>query len=413
MRIRTSVDWPRHALPATENRNAMRPPGTNTPLVSRRECLQRLLVPAAAAALGVTACAKGRLPYVVDRTNGRGRTRRFVPVAAEAGRVIRSSVGLRPYRPSGFRLESENLEGKQLVHLYGHGGAGMTLSWGTANMAVDMVSGRGTPAAAAVIGAGVVGLCTATLLQRQGFTVTMYTASMTPHTTSNASAATFFPSHVIDRDKVTAEFTGRFETALRTSYHAYQRLVGPRYGVRWLDSYSLGGGQTSSVEPDVESRIQNKVVGASLVQLERGMHPFSAPRVLMGRDLVIEPSIYLRALMDDFRSAGGSVVVTRFESLRDIAQLHERVAFNCTGLGARTLVGDSEMKPARGQLVVLPPQPDVDYTLYHGPFYYMVPRQDGIILGGTFDLGNESSVPDPKTEADLVQAHARVFDAMR
>ena len=133
----------------------------------------------------------------------------------------------------------------------------------------------------------------------------------------------------------------------------------------------------------------------------------------MGRDLVIEPPIYLRALMDDFRAAAGTVVVRQFASLRDVAQLHERVVFNCTGLGARTLVGDSEMKAARGQLVVLPPQPDVDYTLYHGPFYYMVPRQDGIILGGTFDLGNESSAPDPTTQAELLQAHARVFDAMR
>ncbi|MEP7347476.1 MAG: FAD-dependent oxidoreductase, partial [Gemmatimonadaceae bacterium] len=359
--------------------------------VTRRECLQRLIVPAAAAAFGLSACAKGAPPYLVERTVGRGRTRRFVPVAVEPGRVIRSSVGLRPYRPSGFRLESENLQGKQLVHLYGHGGGGMTLSWGTANMAVTMLTGQGAGAAAAVIGAGVVGLSTGILLQRQGFAVTIYTASMPPHTTSNASAATFFPSHVIDRDKVTPEFTGRLETALRTSYHAYQRLVGPRYGVRWLDSYSLGSGQAPSGEPEVESRLQEKVVATPNARLERGTHPFDAPSVSMGRDLVIEPFIYLRALLDDFRMAGGTIVVQHFASLRDLAQLRERVVFNCTGLGSRTLVGDTELKPASGQLAVLPPQPDVDYTLYHGPFYYMVPRQDGIILGGTFDLGNESS----------------------
>ena len=235
-----------------------------TQLVTRRECLQRLIVPAAAAALGLTACERRPRPYVVERTSGRGRTRRFVPVAAEPGRVIRSSVGLRPYRPSGFRLESENFQGKQLVHLYGHGGGGMTLSWGTANMAVAMLTGQSAGTAAAVIGAGVVGLSTATLLQRQGFAVTIYAASMTPHTTSNASAATFFPSHVIDRDKVTPEFTGRLETALRTSYHAYQRLVGPRYGVRWYDSFFLGSGQGSSGEPDVENRTQDKVVAPPL-----------------------------------------------------------------------------------------------------------------------------------------------------
>jgi glycine/D-amino acid oxidase-like deaminating enzyme len=96
-----------------------------------------------------------------------------------------------------------------------------------------------------------------------------------------------------------------------------------------------------------------------------------------------------------------------------LAQLTEPVVFNCTGLGARQLCGDTELKPASGQLVVLPPQPDVDYSLYHGDFYYMVPREDGIILGGTFDLSNESTAPSPTVQAALIQAHARIFDAMR
>jgi glycine/D-amino acid oxidase-like deaminating enzyme len=384
----------------------------NAPLVSRRECLQRLIVPAAAA-LGLDACSRSNPPYVVERTAGQGRTRRFVPVAAEPGRVVRSAVGLRPYRPSGFRLQSELLDGKQLVHLYGHGGGGMTLSWGSANLAVDMLGGQGARGPAAVIGAGVIGLSTAILLQRQGFAVTIYAAALTPHTTSNASAATFYPSHVIDRDKVTPEFAGRLETALRTSFHAYQRLVGPRYGVRWLDSYALRQGTGTRGEPAIEDQMQAKIVGETSVQLERGAHPFGDATVSLGRDLVIEPAIYLRALMDDYRMADGAVSVRHFESLRDVAELREKVVFNCTGLGARTLVGDAELTPASGQLVVLPPQPDVDYTLYHGAFYYMVPRQDGIILGGTFNLGSESTTPDKKVQDELVEAHARVFGAMR
>jgi glycine/D-amino acid oxidase-like deaminating enzyme len=200
---------------------------------------------------------------------------------------------------------------------------------------------------------------------------------------------------------------------LRTSFHAYQRLVGSRYGVRWLDSYALRQGTGAGGEPAIEDQMQAKVVGGTSVQLERGTHPFGDATVSLGRDLVIEPAIYLRALMDDFRMAGGSVAVRHFDSLRDVAQLREKVVFNCTGLGARTLIGDTELSPASGQLVVLPPQPDVDYTLYHGAFYYMVPRQDGIILGGTFNLGSESTTPDKKVEEELVQAHARVFGAMR
>ena len=50
--------------------------------------------------------------------------------------VIRSIVGLRPFRPSGFRIESERFDDKVVVHNYGHGGGGITLSWGSSALAV-------------------------------------------------------------------------------------------------------------------------------------------------------------------------------------------------------------------------------------------------------------------------------------
>ena len=46
-------------------------------------------------------------------------------------RVIRTVAGLRPYRAAGFVVRAEALGDKTLVHNYGHGGAGITLSWGT------------------------------------------------------------------------------------------------------------------------------------------------------------------------------------------------------------------------------------------------------------------------------------------
>jgi D-amino-acid oxidase len=50
----------------------------------------------------------------------------------EGARVVAHRVGLRPVRPT-VRLEAARLPGGQtLVHNYGHGGAGVTLSWGCA-----------------------------------------------------------------------------------------------------------------------------------------------------------------------------------------------------------------------------------------------------------------------------------------
>ncbi len=61
------------------------------------------------------------------------RARRLVP-ALESAEVLRHRVGLRPARPS-VRVERVG----SVVHCYGHGGAGVTLSWGTADEVVELV----------------------------------------------------------------------------------------------------------------------------------------------------------------------------------------------------------------------------------------------------------------------------------
>ena len=50
-------------------------------------------------------------------------------------RIIKKVAGLRPFRRSGFVVRAESLGDKTVIHNYGHGGCGVTLSWGTANMA--------------------------------------------------------------------------------------------------------------------------------------------------------------------------------------------------------------------------------------------------------------------------------------
>ena len=94
------------------------------------------------------------------------------PVNVDPSRVIRTVAGLRPYRPTGFRVAREPLGDKALVHNYGHGGSGITFSWGTARLATDLgLPGHRGPVA--VIGAGVIGLTTARLVQQAGFPVTI------------------------------------------------------------------------------------------------------------------------------------------------------------------------------------------------------------------------------------------------
>src|SRR5215831_10444626 len=120
-------------------------------------------------------------------------------IDASWDRVIRTTVGLRPHRDAGFVLRPDKLDAKMLIHNYGHGGSGMSLSWGTGLMAAELALMQESRRAA-VIGCGVVGLTSARQLQRRGFDVTIYAMAVPPDTTSNMSLAGFTPTSGLIED---------------------------------------------------------------------------------------------------------------------------------------------------------------------------------------------------------------------
>ena len=55
--------------------------------------------------------------------------------------VLTERVGLRPFRKSGVRLERDQFsDGRTVIHNYGHGGAGFTLSWGCARDVLNLAT---------------------------------------------------------------------------------------------------------------------------------------------------------------------------------------------------------------------------------------------------------------------------------
>jgi D-amino-acid oxidase len=73
-----------------------------------------------------------------NRVADSATTRRIVAECSRALKigkpnVLAERVGLRPYRKSGVRVERACLsDGRAVIHNYGHGGSGFTLSWGCA-----------------------------------------------------------------------------------------------------------------------------------------------------------------------------------------------------------------------------------------------------------------------------------------
>jgi glycine/D-amino acid oxidase-like deaminating enzyme len=334
--------------------------------------------------------------------------RRLARVLVSPQRVVRTVVGLRPFRRSGFRVEAEPLGDTLLVHNYGHGGCGVTLSWGTARLAIDRIaeSGRGGPVA--VIGCGAVGLATARLLQTRGSEVTIHAGALPPETTSNVAGALWYPHLIVDQARRTAAFDAQFESAARFSHGYFQGLVGEDYGVCWRQQYFLS---SAPVADSWDVAMLRDLFPESRA-LRPGEHPFGVPHVAVDRMLFIEPTVYLEALLRDFRLAGGRVRIQSFASPADIAALPERIVVNCTGLGARELFDDRELTPVKGQLSVLPPQPEVDYAWVNDEDLYMFPRRDGILLGGTHEPGVESLEPNRDAERRILEGHKAVVDAM-
>jgi glycine/D-amino acid oxidase-like deaminating enzyme len=348
----------------------------------------------------------------------------IVPVAASWDRIIRTTVGLRPHRDSGFVLRAERLDGKMLIHNYGHGGAGMSLGWGTAAMAAELALEQ-PERTAAVLGCGIAGLTAARQLQRRGFDVTIHAADLPPNTTSNMSWASFTPtSGLVGPRGRTPGWDAQFRRAVDISYREHQLLVGRNYGVSWIDEYSTSnsegvvardreqaaaraelragngrGSSTALLPPDIEL--------ARELLLE-GQHPFGSRFARRFPTLRFEPSILLDALMRDVIAFGGRIVVRRFDSARDITLLDESVVVNCTGLGSKTLFNDSELTPVKGQLVVFVPQPEVTYATSN-----MLPRSDGIVLGHVMLSGDSSLDVNEEERIKVVESAIAFFGAMR
>ena len=348
--------------------------------------------------------------------------RRFAPVKVARDRIIREVVGLRPYRDEGYVVEAQKIGNKLLIHNYGHGGAGITMSWGTSSEAVELArdfqlpSGGRTPRKNvqrrfAVLGCGVMGLSTAILLQRRyqdgPGTVTIYAKDLPPDTTSNIAGGWWMPTSLYDSASVTPQFRERFRASARYSNRAFQLLMGQEYGVRWVDTLEFHRSK-SDTAPEFAG-------GNDLYPDQRYLtdaeNPFGSPFVYKFSTMLIEPSIYLAKLLRDFYNAGGKLIVKEFRTREEVMRLAEPVIFNCTGLGAHKLFGDEKLVPARGQLVVLLPQPEVDYC-YVGAGY-MFPRSDGIILGGTFDQGDWSLAVNPEQSTRMLNIHANAMRGFR
>ncbi len=364
-------------------------------MLNRRDLLKTAGVVALGASLG--GCA--RAPAIAP-------SRRFAKVIVSPDRVIRTTVGLRPFRTSGFLVRGERFGEKTIIHNYGHGSNGVSMSWGTGHLAMEEALQTGETEAA-VIGCGAVGLATARLLQKQGIAVTIYAKDVPPDTTSNMSAAWFSPGLGGDASQRTSAYVSQARRAARLAHRYFQDLVNDDYGVRWIERYVLS--DTAPSEPESPDPLADLTPEDR--QLAADEHPFPRAYARHYWTMLIEPGIYLEALLRDVLLAGGKLVVREFDSLEELLSLPESLIINCTGLGAQVLFGDEQLVPIKGQLTVLLPQPEVDYIMGTTGLS-TIPRKDGMLLGQSWERGESSLEPNPSEMQRVMEGLTRFYAEM-
>jgi len=272
-------------------------------------------------------------------------------------RIIDIAVGIRPFRAQGPRIEAERLFGKAVIHHYGHGGSGWSLSWGSAQQALALIQAQARPGQRiAVIGAGAIGLTTARTAQQAGFKVRLYAKDRSPRVYSSAATGLWTPdSRIATETHASESWTASWEAMARASFKVHQGYLGlPSGPVEWHDGYlvSDNGFDTPlpsyAVEPaypDLADRIADLRPRGKV--LAEGEHPFHSAQARRFTQLLFNIPAYQRLLLDDFARDGGELVQREFRQPRELARLPERVVVNCTGDGARTLLGDTSPCAAR------------------------------------------------------------------
>jgi glycine/D-amino acid oxidase-like deaminating enzyme len=367
----------------------------------------------------------------------------IAPMRISSNLLIDVKCCIRPFRALGPRLDAEQIGDTLVIHNYGHGGSGWSLSWGSGEIAVGKALSV-LPKEIAVVGCGIIGLTAAIVAQRAGLKVTIYARDMFPRTRSVRANGSWTPdSRISLTDPAGPAFADLWEQMARISWKSFRFYLGmPERPVEFGDSYSLSDAPFKSdaerraLDPSIKDsfattgmpqqkgefghygdRIRDIVPHSEDLPAEE--NPFGVPFVKRTSSMHFNFSSYGQLLLAEFFQQGGKFENRDFHSPADIAALKEKVVINCPGYSGRDLWRDKSIIPVRGQTGWFIPQPEANYGLGYRNVS-LLSKSDGVMimhtsatLGDMEGVGNSLELPDRSSIEEGIQKVAPVFANMR
>jgi D-amino-acid oxidase len=245
----------------------------------------------------------------------------------------------------------------------------------------------------AVVGAGVSGLTSAIVLAERGHRTAIFAEQLGLGTTSSVAAAIWYPYDIEPAAKA-------IHWALET-YDRLRRLVeDPKCGVSMLELRRYV--RTGKIE------IPGWALPLGAVRLQSDIPSAFTSGFALNVPLM-DTTIYLNYLEHRLRNAGGEIHLNR--SIQKLEEIDPQFEFivNCTGIGARTLVGDRDLEPHRGQVAIVTRVDQRWGTVCEeSPLTYVIPRGADCVFGGTNHVSDSWAI-DAKTTASIVDECSRVL----
>ena len=250
-----------------------------------------------------------------------------------------------------------------------------------------------------VVGAGVLGLSCAIRLAEAGHDVEVVTRDLPLGTTSAVAGGLWMPYRAEPARRVDAWGRATLLELVRLHEEAPEAGVLLRRGVV-LQREAAGPPSWATAARD-------------LVDLEQVADP--APGYPYGLALtvpIVDMPRYLPYLLARLQRAGGQLVRTTVPALPA-----DGVVVNAAGLAGGRLAGDPDVRPVRGQVVMLD-NPGLtrwvsDDDEVDGELTYVLPRADDVVVGGSATEGDEDLTPDPLLAGRILDRAQRLVPELR